>query len=140
MRRSEDDKVGWRAYDRWRIASGFALRASDFALRATPGQDDPTSRFRLEAKENIAQSSQRLVLDSIYFARRFKGPEVRIVILFRPTSNSRRLLTLSTILTISTNLTIKTISTILTNQTIKTALFINRFWLPGNGIYSICLP
>ena len=27
---------------RWRSASGFALRASDFALRATPGQDDGT--------------------------------------------------------------------------------------------------
>jgi hypothetical protein len=32
---------------------GFAIRASDFALRATTGQDDPTSRgSRLKEKSN----------------------------------------------------------------------------------------
>jgi hypothetical protein len=50
-RRSEVGKVRRWAFGRWRSASGFALRASDFALRATPGQDDPTGRFRLEAKK-----------------------------------------------------------------------------------------
>jgi hypothetical protein len=46
VRRWED-----RACGRLRSASGFALRSSDFALRATPGQDAPTSRLRLEAME-----------------------------------------------------------------------------------------
>jgi len=37
---------------------GFALRASDFVLRATPGQDDPTSKVIRRLVRLKAQGSK----------------------------------------------------------------------------------